>query len=93
MKSKLNKIYHQYFPEIMTGILASLLIITGLLIFGIYNGTVQRNEMQQGQNILLKNDNVAMELRKEFKVKQDKALKSSDELMDLMKKQNGRSTK
>ena len=93
MKTKLNKIYQQYFSEIMTGILASLVIITGLLIFGIYKGTVQRNEMQEGQNILLNNDTVAIKLRNEFKVKQDKALKSSYELMDLMKKQNGRSTK
>ena len=89
MKTKLNKIYHQYFSEIMTGILASLLIITGLLIFGIYNGTVQRNEMQEGQNILLKNDTVAIKLRNEFKVKQDKAL----ELMDLINKKDGGPTK
>lgn len=85
MKSKLNKIYQQYFPEIMTGILLSLLIITGLLIFGIHNGTAQRTDIQ----VLLRNDTDAIKVSKEFKVKQDKAL----ELMDLIKKQNGRSKK
>lgn len=88
MKTKLNKIYHRYFPEIMTGILAALLLITGLLIFGIYNGTAQRNKMQEGQDVLLHNDSVE-------KIKQDSALKGVVELRDLLniKKHNGGSKK
>jgi len=85
MKTKLNKIYHQYFPEIITGVLLSLIIITGLMVFSIYSG----NEIQEGQQTLLQNDKTAMKMRKEFKVKQDKAL----ELMDLIKKENGGSKK
>ena len=88
MKTKLNKIYHRYFPEIMTGILAALLLITGLLIFGIYNGAAQRNKMQEGQDVLLHNDSVE-------KIKQDSALKGVAELRDLLniKKHNGGSKK
>lgn len=53
MKQHLNNIYHKYFPEIMTGILFSLLIITGLLIFGIYNGSHQRKTMNIQTNLKL----------------------------------------
>lgn len=53
MKQHLNHIYHKYFPEIMTGILFSLLIITGLLIFGIYNGSHQRKTMNIQTNLKL----------------------------------------
>lgn len=47
MKEKLNKIYHRFFPEIMTGILASLILIAGLLVFGIWNSTAQRENIRQ----------------------------------------------
>ena len=53
MKQHLNHIYHKYFPEIMTGILFSLLIITGLLVFGIYNGSHQRKTMNVQTNLKL----------------------------------------
>jgi|GEM_PF-5741921 len=86
MKTKLNIFYHKYFSEIMTGILCSLLIITCLLIFGIYNGTVQRNKMQQGQDVLLQNDSIAMKTRTEMKEKQDSALEKAKELSELLKR-------
>ena len=79
MKTKLNFFYHKYFSEIMTGILASLLVITILLIYGIYNGTTQRNKMQEGQEILLQNDSITMKM-------QDSALERAVELRDLIQK-------
>lgn len=63
----------------MTGILASLLVITILLIYGIYNGTTQRNKMQEGQEILLQNDSITMKM-------QDSALERAVELRDLIQK-------
>lgn len=86
MKTKLNFFYHKYFSEIMTGILVSLTIITILLIYGIYNGTVQRNKMQEGQDVLLQNDSIAMKMREDFSKKQDSALESAGELRELIKK-------
>lgn len=86
MKTKLNFFYHKYFSEIMTGILASLFIITVLIIYGIYNGTIQRNKMQEGQDILLQNDSISMKMSEHFSKKQDSAIASAEELRDLIQK-------
>jgi hypothetical protein len=86
MKTKLSFFYHKYFSEIMTGILASLFIITVLIIYGIYNGTTQRNKMQEGQDILLQNDSISMKMSEEFSKKQDSAIASAEELRDLIQK-------
>lgn len=56
------------------------------MIFGIYNGTVQRNKMQQGQDVLLQNDSIAMKTRTEMKEKQDSALEKAKELSELLKR-------
>lgn len=70
----------------MTGILASLFIITVLIIYGIYNGTIQRNKMQEGQDILLQNDSISMKMSEHFSKKQDSAIASAEELRDLIQK-------
>ena len=51
MKDKIDFFYHKYFSEIMTGILFSLVVITILLVFGIYNGNVQRENIVNNGNL------------------------------------------
>ncbi|TDX83997.1 hypothetical protein [Epilithonimonas xixisoli] len=87
MKTKLNKIYHRYFSEIMTGILASLLIITGLLIFGIWNSTNQRENIRQttqGKLDIIRNEQ--SEMRTDLMVKSDSIEISLREKLDNINK-------
>ncbi|MBO6184216.1 MAG: hypothetical protein J6O88_05900 [Chryseobacterium sp.] len=82
MKKQLDNIYRRYFPEIMTGILVSLFVITGLLIFGIWNSTSQRESIRQvtqdkldsikteqsemKKNILEKSDSIQFSLKEKL---------------------------
>lgn len=82
MKKQLDNIYKRYFPEIMTGILVSLFLITGLLIFGIWNSTTQRENIRQvtqdkldsiktgqvemKQDLLVKSDSIQISLKEKL---------------------------
>ena len=73
MRKKLNYIYYTYFVEIQTLQLCLSLFIIILLIFGIWSGTRQRDEIK--------------EVQKEINLKQDSIyIKDAENLIDTINK-------
>lgn len=80
MKTKLNIFYHRFFVEIQIVVLALLVVIIGLLIFGIWNGSRQR---EVNKELIQQTLNSQRELRT---VQDSTYLESAERLDQLLNK-------
>mgnify|MGYP003398001734 FL=1 len=79
MKTILTKFYNQYFPEIMTGILVSLFVITSLLVFGIFSSRSQRADNNMSTS------NKLDSIKTEQKVMKNALISKSDSIQESLK--------